>query len=402
MPAVVLELEPWWMYLGFLSLQFFLAYGITIGWTWARIWLDRRHPDDLPLTTGQWTQARLAALGAGDVSVLEATARTGDVDAYMPSARVILLTKETYAKNDPSFWAVGAHEIGHALAYRGSAAFAAVQRTARLLRDAFINAAGIMMLANMWYRLPQVTTVAHGLFAAVLAFDVIVMVDEARASLVGRGLLRDDPHLTPSMRTTASLTLLAAFGTYFGAFVGRLILVLEWRIVSEAITRRGPYTPGPLLSGTSLAVAAALSALVLAWGVLWAVRRFVTRAPAPSAIRSLGAGALRGAFVLGLLYLVWDQPFRPLFVVTCIAALYSSRTTIVAVALPVAIPFVIVAFGFVMAILVLALALQRRAGAGGSVGATDTPTTDVVHEVIRVFACWPMILALWIFWLSSH
>ena len=36
-------------------------------------------------------------------------------DSYHPRAHVILLGKDTYYKNDASFWAVGAHELGHAL-----------------------------------------------------------------------------------------------------------------------------------------------------------------------------------------------------------------------------------------------------------------------------------------------
>lgn len=402
MVAVLLELEPWRLYLAFLSLQFFLAYGIDLGWTWARHWLDRRHPDDLPLSTGQWVAARLTTLGVHDVSVVEASGEHRGIDAYLPSARSILLSKDTYAKNDPSAWAVGAHEIGHALAYRRSATFTLLGRSARLLRASLVGVAATMMFANMWYRLAQITATAHLLFAAVLACDLIVMFDEARASLFGRGLLRDDPSLTPPMLTTASLTLLAAFATYFGAFVGRVILVLEWGIVSDAITHRGAYRPGPLLSGSGLAVAAALSAVVLAWGVWWAVRRFVMRAPAPSGLRSLGAGAVRGALVLWLLYLVWDQPFGLVFVVSCIAGLYSGRTTMLVVALPLLIPFAFVAVVVVMAVVIAVLAAQRRRGVAGSAGATDAATSNVVSEAIGVFACWPMIVSLWSFWCASR
>lgn len=402
MEPILLELEPWWMYLGFLSLQFLLVFAVDIGWTFARWWLDRRHPDNLPMTTAEWTRAQLAALDADDVEVIEASEKTGGVDAYHPSAVAITLTQETYAKNDPSFWAVGAHEIGHALAYRNSALFTLVARTARLLRETMVGVAATMMFANMWYRLPQVTAVGRVLFLAVLACDGVVMLDEARASWLGRKLLRKDPHLTPRMLMTTSLTLAAAFATYFGAFIGRLLLVFEWRIVSEAITRRGPYTPGPVLAGASLAAAGVLSAIVLGWGLHWGFRRFVARAPAATGLRAVGGGAIRGAFVLGMLGLVWDQPFGLVFVALCAAALYSGRITIFLVSLPLILPVLLGMVVIALLVVIVALGRIRRSAASESVGATDAPGSGVLWEAISVYAAWPMIAAFWFFWLTSR
>jgi Zn-dependent membrane protease YugP len=394
--AVFMELEPWWLYVLCLSLQFTLAMSIDIAWSFARVRLDARHPDDLPLGTGQWVQQKLGELGAIDVQVVAAKGKDG-VDAFFPSANVITLSEETYAKNDPSYWAVGAHELGHAMAYRGSRLFTVIERAARLLRDGLVGLAATMMFANMWYRLPDVTHVAYGLFETVLVCDVLVMLDEARASLFARRLLRGEIVLTPAMLKTCSLTLLAAFGTYFGAFIGRVILVVEWHVISEALAKKSAYVPAAPLSGTPLVIVGLLSAVLLAWGASWLVR-LVRRAPAPSTFRTVAANAVRGVFVLAMLALVWNQPFGVVFVASCIAAIYSSRTTTSVLLLPVLVPFLIV---LVPLFVVISLALVVSAGrARGGVGMADASSL-VRSEAVTVLACWPMVILFWVYRLHA-
>src|SRR5512135_1541533 len=190
--AVWLGFERWWVYLAFFSLQFVLGLAIDYGYSWIAGWLDRKHPDDLPLTTGEWVQARVRELGLDDLSVLAAPEKSGFFDAYFPSAKTILLRGTTYAKNDVSFWAIGAHELGHALVHRRSRFWSALARFARLERGSAIGVGSMLMFANMWYGLPVVADVAFWIFAAALAGDVLVMADEARASFVARGLLGRD------------------------------------------------------------------------------------------------------------------------------------------------------------------------------------------------------------------
>src|SRR5262245_59736137 len=51
--------QVWWIYLLFGLLQFALGEGLDCGYGRIRDWLDRRHPDDLPLPADEWLVYRI-------------------------------------------------------------------------------------------------------------------------------------------------------------------------------------------------------------------------------------------------------------------------------------------------------------------------------------------------------
>src|SRR5262245_24587047 len=152
--------STWWVYVLFGSLQFALQYGIALSYERARGWLDRRHPDDLPLHAGDWLKERIRAMAIDGLEVAGGPENQKQVDAYLPSAKLILLTPTTYTKNDVSYWAVAAHELGHALADRGSRAYELLTSGARAWLASIVGLASSILFANMFYRLPLLNQVA--------------------------------------------------------------------------------------------------------------------------------------------------------------------------------------------------------------------------------------------------
>lgn len=402
--AVWLGLERWWVYLAFFSLQFVLGLGIEFGYHLIAAWLDRKHPDDLPLTAGEWVNARALDLGLGGLTVLAAPEKSGVGDAYFPSANTIVLSGSTYAKNDVSFWAIGAHELGHAIVHRGSWLWSAITRLARLERGSVVAVGSMLMVANMWYRLPVVADVAFWLFVAALAGDVLVMIDEARASFVARGLLSQDPALDDKLVATGTYRLMAAFGTYLGFSIGRAILVLEWHVIAEAVAKRGPYVPSGALSSAEVVAAALASLTLVVSAVFWGVR-VVRKAPFPSLLRRMATQAVRGGVALVLWLVVWDQPFGMAFIACCVLALYSVRSIAIVWLVPFVFVFAIlgvVAFVVVAIVAMIVAAVFRGRGTSSSAGAIDGlgSKNGLLWEGIHYFACWPLIAAFWTFYLT--
>ena len=68
------------------------------------------------LTAGEWLQEEVSRR-ALPVRVLVAPSEKEGVDAFMPRARIIRLSRTSYMKRDPAHWAIAAHELGHALLY---------------------------------------------------------------------------------------------------------------------------------------------------------------------------------------------------------------------------------------------------------------------------------------------
>src|SRR5262245_65185636 len=159
--------EVWWIYLLFGLLQFALGEGLAYAYGRIRDWLDRRHPDDLPLPAGEGLVERIGTLGFYDLLVGLAPEKEKQLDAYGPSAKLILLTPKTYAKNDAWYWAVAAHELGHAVADRGSLLYELLTRGARASRNLTVSVAAIIFFANVFYRLSALNALAFGIFGGV-------------------------------------------------------------------------------------------------------------------------------------------------------------------------------------------------------------------------------------------
>src|SRR5690606_12317372 len=132
--------------------------------------------DDLPLGTGEWVRRQIERLGLGDH--LRVVAMPGDrsqIDAFLPDGSLIQLSEETFFKRDPSFWAIGAHELGHALTYRRSLLVGAVLKTARGLSQLATSAGAAFLLANVLYGSPLVGGIALALLLLGLGLTLLVV-----------------------------------------------------------------------------------------------------------------------------------------------------------------------------------------------------------------------------------
>src|SRR5688572_212118 len=129
--ALFAFLHTWWTYLFYGGLYVLLMLVVGQAVTLVHRWLDRYFPDDLPIRTGQWVQEHIAILGMPLVRVLALPKDRGG-DCYSPDRRLILLERKTYLKRDPTYWAIGAHELSHAYLHWQAPLLASLLHAARI------------------------------------------------------------------------------------------------------------------------------------------------------------------------------------------------------------------------------------------------------------------------------
>ena len=341
MSHVVAFTKEWIGLVALVLLGEILRVAVSAGYAIVKRRLDDQHPDDLPMEAGEWLMAEVEHRSL-DIEVLVSPTKTADVDAFLPSAKTIVLSQETYCKNDPSFWAVAAHELGHALVYRRLGIGRVVFSAARIVGKACVSVATSLIFANILFASHDINRMAFALLSAGVAMWALVLVDEAAASAVALRILARDRRLAARGLRGARLALAAAFMTYVGALAGQALLVLERDFVAERIERQRHFVPGHSLGAGSLALAAVLSFLLAFMG-LHAIARTLRprRATTAAEAKALGARTtlgqlVRGVLALALLGIVWDQPFGDGFAVACALAILASRSTLEIVFYPVA------------------------------------------------------------------
>ena len=76
--------------------------------------LDEKYPDNLDQSASDWVKTRIEFLNK-DLRVSKiAEVFFRSINGQLPSEGIILLGDKTWSKNDPTFWAVAARELGHA------------------------------------------------------------------------------------------------------------------------------------------------------------------------------------------------------------------------------------------------------------------------------------------------
>lgn len=320
-----------WAALGVLVVLGWLIRKLVIA-TYLRlkVRIDRAVPDHLPMGGGDWLRAQLPE----GVRLFVASHGNAHADAFIPSANVIMLSRDVYKKHDASFWAVAAHELGHALVYRASRVVHAILLLGRVTVSVGTIFGSSLIFANVLYARPEVNAVAFSLLEASLVGYVLMLIDEALASGIAVRILGRDPRVNRRDMVGAITSLLAAFMTYLGGFVGQIVLILERDFVVGQIERHRHFVTAPPMGATRMTFVIILSVILVGWSLVnlravFRPRRYETSAEVWKYFfieigHVLGRGAVGGILV----WLVWDQPYGSLMPLVCVAGLVASRAAI--------------------------------------------------------------------------
>lgn len=325
LPNLLAFLDDWWPFFFLIYLPRFMRLGSRLVFALVQSRFDHRFPDELPQTAGEWLEDRLAENGlSGEV---RAVAVDGNgilsIDGYLPREGVIQLTAETYFKKDPIYWGIAGHELGHALFRRRHRVLDAISSVAGWVKWALATFGLAAIVGNVLYGLPQVTSVAYQCLIGALILDVLVLVDEAFASVLAARLLSRESVLTPVHVRGARLCLVAAFMTYFSAFASHAILLTQWgRLVELIGAGRFAQVAEPLQGWRfALMVAITIGGLIFAAVVIKQIlvppRDHIAREN--KLVMSSGGCAVPlmkvvwEILLLALLYLVWDLSAEPIY-----------------------------------------------------------------------------------------
>lgn len=228
--------------------------------------LDHDVPDDLPMTAGEWLAAELKLYGLVErIRVVVTNHVTSSQDAFHVQRGVIQLTEETNFKRDPVFWAIAAHELGHARFRLDHPASIPLTITAQLAKLFLVRFGLGLALGNTLFAIPLATQLAHWMFGIALALHVFELVDEIVASTSAMRMLRLETSLHGFHLRSARSALSAAFLTYLLPFIGYLVMFSQWWIV-ERLTAT-PRMPSGGVTMLGLIGAALASLYVLVFGL---------------------------------------------------------------------------------------------------------------------------------------
>jgi Zn-dependent membrane protease YugP len=275
--------------------------------------LDESHPDDMPLTAGEWLEREIYRLGLHRhvrTVVTDDSAKLS-LDAYHPFQGVIQLSAETHFKRDPMHWAIAAHELGHARFHVAYPKLARLTIAALYLKRTLIAVAAALLIGNVAFALPHVTDAALVLFAACVALHGFVLGDELIASMYAMDSLRAMPGFEPSHVRSARRALALAFSTYAISFLSRAVLLTQWPLV-VALTRDPMIPPFATLTVFGTVLAAALS-LVLVVAALTRLFAKLFRLPDRALTVGVIAMLLANPALVALLLLVWNTHADPSF-----------------------------------------------------------------------------------------
>ncbi len=334
-------LLAWWPLFVLIQLPWIASKVAHTLYMRAKSRLDHATPDTLPETAGQWLERKVAVLGLGVRSIVTDDRAKFSRNAYHIDELKIQLTEDVYFKRDPAFWAIAAHELGHARFRIGQ------PRLARMIFwlarvEAMLVSLGLALgLGNMLYGLPHVTNVAFVLLAVALGLHVVTIVEEMIASAFAFDALKREAHLTPAHLRNVRVVLFLALMTYLASFAGHAMLLAAWSIV-ESNTTQVPVVVSTLTTFGAV--------LVVVWSVIAAMSGV-------SQLLDLASWSrwptVRFAFILAdaasivalpsLLWLLWDVRAEPAYAwCVMLAAVAAIRMITGGAALVFSIPFLFV------------------------------------------------------------
>jgi Zn-dependent membrane protease YugP len=260
--------------------------------------------DDLPQTAGDWLRERAAVRNLRVI----VTDLDGESDAFHPDRRVIHLTSQTHFKSDAVFWAIAAHELGHARFHSEHPLLGTFSLVALWLKRLMLWLGSGLAVGNVLYARPRAFELAFALIAGSLVLRFIELLEEMYASWLAYGELQQSAHLSSIHLRVVRRTLLGALGTYVSVLAAGVVLLSQWSIV-EKITGGGWL--GEVRELTTLGWVAVITLSVL--GLVHALMhvRLVQTRPLLRKLDSGGA-AEKGFHLIWrlllvlLLLLVWD------------------------------------------------------------------------------------------------
>lgn len=266
---------------------------------------DWELPDDLPQTAGDWLRDRAVVHGLRVV----VTDDEHQSDGFHPEHRVIFLGAVTHFKSDPVYWAIAAHELGHARIHAEYPLLAALSRVSMWMKPVFLFLGSTIAIGNVLYARPRGLELAFAFLAGALALRILELFEEAYASRIAYRELQTSGHLGRPHLRAVRRSLIAALGTYVSTAAAGAFLLSQWSIV-ERITGDGWF--GELGELTVLGRIAVI--MICALGVAYAVFHVVavrTRARLRAQLGKAGlvedlSGLVWRVLLAVLLALVWN------------------------------------------------------------------------------------------------
>lgn len=294
----------WWLVLLLLGVPDLVRIAAHAWFVHVRHVFDHRIPDDLPVTAGQWLATKIEQLGLSDRVKVRVTSHAAHArNAFHIARGVIQLTEETSCKHDPTFWAIAAHELGHARMRLARPGWTAFSRVAEVTKR-FLVKLGIGIAAgNVLFALPHATRIAYVMLVAALVLTIIDLVDEIGASALAMSMLREEPALTDLHLRVARSALSAAFTTYLAPVLVYGGLLTQWWIV-ERLTAV-PRVPSGGATMFGMVIAAIASAYIL----LFAVTHVLAAVRSPSFLHaeSVLFSVVWTVAVAALVVIGWDR-----------------------------------------------------------------------------------------------
>jgi len=299
-------IRTWWPILVLVWLPGAIQTIMTVAITRAFRRLDESHPDDLPLTAGEWLKREIGRLGlTGWLSqiVTDGEAKAS-IDAYHPEHGVIQLTADTHFKRDPMHWAIAAHELGHARFKVALPLFGRFMVGMVYVKRGLVAVALALVFGNAMFALPHITDIALHMFQAAIALHLLVLLDESVASTLALRSLRASPEMQPSHMRSARTVLTLAFSTYAIGFATRAALLTQWHLIVDHT--KVPAVP-PLYHLTTAGVVLAGTATVIA--TFYALNRIYMafRLDGTTPKREQAHTFLFQCALLLFVYLVWNH-----------------------------------------------------------------------------------------------
>ena len=213
--------------------------------------LDHKYPDSMKEHAGYWTKQQIAKLRLKDVEVGKAREPfLSGLDAYLPFRDKIVLGEKTYDKQDPTFWAIGAHELGHAIDFRRRRFLRPLSIGGRLGQQQLMSWLYAGLLTNTFFGWAAANIVLNWIAIAAAVCGAIVLIDEALASIIAMRLLRTDERLDEATLGDLARHLFLAFGTYASVWLAVVATVVGWEHIATYIEANANFVPAePLHPG---------------------------------------------------------------------------------------------------------------------------------------------------------
>lgn len=216
-----------WPVLLFAALPFLLTAGVSTLFFLVHQLVSGNDPEELPLTTGEWVEEALGHQGLDQVTVGPTDPMLSGMEGYIPHASYLALQPATYRHRGPVHWAMGAHELGHAL-HLQSPMGRFVFLTARAVSQGAGRLVSAGLVAAFLVGSGVVTWMALMVLLIALAADAVVLLDEAWASHTALRLLREDPRLSAGQLRRALASAAAALTAHVAGAFARLLLLLAF------------------------------------------------------------------------------------------------------------------------------------------------------------------------------